>query len=110
MKKILGNIDKFNIKRYDKNIQKCLDRRRKFNISTREKRNVKIQSIYYKNKAYPTQNLRNSVKTTMRKRKLASTKNTYIRCSKKNYPPSKGKNIVRPANKNKTSEICLHTT
>ena len=46
-KKTLRNIDKFNIKRYDKNIQKYLDRRRKFNISTREKRNAKKQSILY---------------------------------------------------------------
>ena len=37
MKKTLRNINRFNIKRYAKNIQKYLDRRRKFNISTREK-------------------------------------------------------------------------
>ena len=103
-------IRKFNIKRYDKNMQKYLDSRREFNISTREEKNVHIQSIFEKNKSYPTQNLRNIAKTSKRKRKITSTKNTYIRCSKKHSPTSKEKNKVRPENKNNTSEICLHTT
>ena len=91
IKKTLRNIERLNIKRYAKNIQKYLDRRSKFPINTREKRNVKIRSIYYKNKSYPTQNLRNIVKTKMRKRKITATKNTYIRCSKKIPCPVKKK-------------------
>ena len=38
MKKTPRNIDKLTIKRYDKNIQKYLGRKRKFNISTREEK------------------------------------------------------------------------
>ena len=37
-KNTIRNIDKVNIKRYDKNIQKYLGRKRKFNISTREEK------------------------------------------------------------------------
>ena len=48
IKKTLRNIERLNIKRYVKNIQKYLDRRSKFTISTREKRTVKIHSILYK--------------------------------------------------------------
>ena len=62
MKKTLRNIDKLNIKRYDKNIQKYLGGRRKFNISTREEREVQVWSTFYKNKSYPKQNLRNTMK------------------------------------------------
>ena len=101
IKKTLRNIERLNIKRYAKNIQKYLDRRSKFTISTREKRTVKIHSILYKNKSYPTQNLRNIVKTTMRRRKITATKNTYIRCSKKNSNPRTEKTLFVPRIKTK---------
>ena len=90
-KNTIRNIDKVNIKRYDKNIQKYLGRRKKFNISTTEEREVQVKSIFYKTKSYLKQNQRNNIKRTMRKRKITSKKNTYIQCSKKHPPPSKEK-------------------
>ena len=45
MKKTLRNIDRFNIKRYAKNIQKYLDRSRKFTISTKKKERKDIEYI-----------------------------------------------------------------
>ena len=59
MKNTLRNIDKLDIKRYDKNIQKYLSRRRMFNINTREERKVQVHSIFYKNKSYSKQTLNN---------------------------------------------------
>ena len=70
MTKTLRKIDQLNTKIYDNKYTKLFDRRRKINISTREKREVQVQSIFYKNKPYPKHNLKSYIKRTMRKKKI----------------------------------------